>query len=121
MSELKKLQNLNVTKYGLLKFTKKIQNSDIILPLQIEENEFESNIDSAVETPVTQGEFNSLTSFTYNVGPQAFKNSTLLKKLNSNDRTGAAKEFERWNKGNGKVLNGLVRRRNAERKMFLGK
>ncbi|EBY2991617.1 lysozyme, partial [Salmonella enterica subsp. enterica serovar Typhimurium] len=45
--------------------------------------------------------------------------STLLRKLNSGDYAGAADEFLRWNKAGGKVLNGLTRRREAERALFL--
>ncbi len=46
--------------------------------------------------------------------------STLLRKLNAGDHAGAADEFPKWNRGGGKVLRGLVRRRAAERKLFLG-
>ena len=84
-------------------------------------NRFEYNIDKSVKIPLTQKEFDSLTSFTYNVGPTAFRNSTLLRKLNSKDRIGASNEFKRWNKANGKVLNGLTRRRSEEEKLFRGK
>ncbi len=89
--------------------------------LRSDVTKFESHLDSAITIPLTQNEFDSLTSFTYNVGPAALKKSTLLRKLNSNDRTGAANEFKRWNKGDGKVLNGLIRRRNDEAKLFRGK
>ena len=52
-------------------------------------------------------------------GVDALKNSTLLKKLNNKDYTGASNEFLKWNKANGKPLAGLTRRRNAERNLFL--
>jgi lysozyme len=58
-------------------------------------------------------------SFVYNVGAGNFAKSTLLKKLNNADYQGAANEFLRWNKAGGKVLNGLTRRRDAERSLFL--
>lgn len=61
----------------------------------------------------------ALTSFIYNVGVRAFERSTLLKKLNHKDYLGAADEFLRWDKDNGKVVAGLTRRRNAERELFL--
>jgi GH24 family phage-related lysozyme (muramidase) len=53
------------------------------------------------------------------VGLAALTNSTLLKKLRKGDVAGAADEFPRWNKAGGKVLNGLVKRRAAERELFL--
>lgn len=63
-------------------------------------------------------QFSALVSFAFNVGCGALKRSTLLRKLNNNDVSGAANEFSRWNKGGGKVLNGLTRRRTAERELF---
>ncbi|KRJ11905.1 lysozyme [Acinetobacter nosocomialis] len=60
-------------------------------------------------------------SLTYNIGSGAFKNSTLLKKLNKGDYQGAADQFLVWNKAGGKVMKGLVRRREAERALFLKK
>lgn len=60
-------------------------------------------------------------SFTYNCGGGALKTSTLLKKLNNKDYSGAANELLRWNKSNGKVLAGLAKRRAEERKLFLTK
>ena len=79
---------------------------------------FENGVNKAVFVPLTQNQFDALVSFTYNCGLGAFKNSTLRKKLNAKDYTGAAKEFLRWNKSNGRVLYGLKRRRNAEKALF---
>ncbi|HHP2614034.1 TPA: lysozyme, partial [Enterobacter roggenkampii] len=56
---------------------------------------------------------------TYNLGSRSLSTSTLLRKLNAGDYAGAADEFLRWNKAGGKVLNGLTRRREAERALFL--
>lgn len=67
-----------------------------------------------------QHERDALISFAYNVGLGAYGSSTLLKKLNQGDKRGAAKEFPRWVYASGQTLPGLVRRREAERKMFLG-
>jgi lysozyme len=80
---------------------------------------FERSVLSAVEVPLTQSQFDALVSFTYNVGKNAFRRSTLLRLLNSGDYEGAADQFLRWNKGGGRVLAGLTRRREAERKLFL--
>ena len=76
---------------------------------------------NTVKTPLSQNEFDALTSLAYNIGPNAFKNSTLVKNLNQGDKAGAAKEFERWNKTDGKVNKGLTNRRKAEKDLFLRK
>lgn len=76
-------------------------------------------VDELVKVAVTQNQFDALCSFSYNVGSYALEKSTLLRKLNAGDIHGAADEFPRWNKGGGKVLPGLVRRRDAERALFL--
>ena len=68
---------------------------------------------------LTQGQFDALVSFAYNVGSRALSTSTLLKKLNAGDIKGAADEFLRWNKSGGKVMPGLTNRRKAERALFL--
>ncbi|MDA3732398.1 lysozyme [Niameybacter massiliensis] len=70
-------------------------------------------------TKLNQNQYDALVSFTYNCGAGALQKSDLLKKLNKGDVLGAADEFLRWNKGGGKVLSGLVRRREAEKKLFL--
>lgn len=82
---------------------------------------FERAVDKFVKVPLTQNQYDALVSFTYNVGEGNFQSSTLLKKLNAKDYAGAAAQFNRWNRGGGKVLSGLVRRRAAERKLFEGK
>jgi len=71
-----------------------------------------------VAVHMTQGQNDAVVSFSFNVGLDQFADSTLLKKLNAGDYAGAANEFQRWNKGGGKVLPGLVKRREAERKLF---
>jgi lysozyme len=66
-----------------------------------------------------QNQFDALVSFVYNVGAGAFKTSTLLRKAKAcaNDPTIRA-EFAKWNKGGGKVLPGLVKRRAAEATLY---
>lgn len=81
---------------------------------------FERIVERAVRVPVTQGQFDALVSFTYNVGEGNFTKSTLLRKLNAGDTAGAAEQFSRWVHAGGKVLSGLVKRRAAERALFLG-
>lgn len=80
---------------------------------------FAKEVTKLVTVPLTENQFNALVSFTFNVGVDAFKNSTLLKKLNRKQYAGAAFEFTRWVKGGGKTLPGLVKRRNAEKALFL--
>lgn len=80
---------------------------------------YESDVYRLVKVGLTQGQFDALVSFTYNLGARSLSTSTLLRKLNAGDYTGAADEFLRWNKAGGKVLNGLTRRREAERALFL--
>lgn len=80
---------------------------------------YESDVSRLVKVGLTQGQFDALVSFTYNLGARSLSTSTLLRKLNGGDYAGAADEFLRWNKAGGKVLNGLTRRREAERALFL--
>lgn len=81
---------------------------------------FETAVSAIVRVELTQGQFDALVCFAYNVGVGAFQNSTLLKMLNARNYDGAAGQFKRWNKSGGKVMRGLVRRRAAEQCLFLG-
>lgn len=81
--------------------------------------ESEEAVDRYVAHPINQNQFDALVSFVFNLGAGAFKGSTLLKKLNAGAIDEAADEFLRWTRGGGKVMPGLVRRREAERKLFL--
>ena len=80
---------------------------------------YEKAVDSFCRDDINQNQFDALVSFAYNVGISALKNSTLLKKVNINpkDKT-ISNEFAKWNKGGGKVLKGLVLRRNDEAKLY---
>lgn len=78
----------------------------------------ESAVRSSVLVPLTQNQFDSLVSFTYNVGAGAFKASTLLRKLNAGDYAGASGQFGRWINASGQPLAALVTRRDAERQQF---
>ena len=79
----------------------------------------EREVNWRVRVPINQNQFDALVSFVFNVGGANFASSTLLKKLNGADYAGASAEFPRWNKQKGKVLGGLVRRRELERVLFL--
>lgn len=80
----------------------------------------ESTIARCVKVPLTQGEYDAYTSFAFNVGGSAFCSSTLVKKLNSGDYPGACAELKRWVYADGKVLPGLVERREREFQMCMG-
>ena len=68
---------------------------------------------------LTQNQFDALVSFVYNVGAGNFRSSTLLKRLKANPNDpDIANQFKRWVYGGGKVLPGLVRRRNEEAKLY---
>ena len=71
-----------------------------------------------VNVPLTQGQFDALASFTYNLGEGQVSKSTLLKLLNAQDYQGAANEFERWVYAGNTKVNGLIRRRQNERELF---
>lgn len=75
-------------------------------------------VQSNVAQPITQFQFDALVSLCFNIGTGAFIKSTLLRKLNAGDYEGALAQFARWNKGGGKVLKGLVKRREHEARIF---
>lgn len=79
----------------------------------------EFEVEEHVTVPLSQSQFDALVSFTYNCGGENLAHSTLLRLLNAGDYAGAAAQFPRWNKDNGKVLPGLVIRREKERHLFL--
>ena len=82
-------------------------------------SEYERAVSRYVTVPLTQNQFDALVDFAYNAGAQNLRTSTLLKRLNAGDYTGAADEFGKWVMGGGKRLSGLVKRRAAERALFL--
>jgi len=71
-----------------------------------------------IRTP-TGNQYGAMLSLAYNIGTGAFRKSTCLKRFNAGDMEGAAEALTWFNKAGGKVLNGLVRRRAAERVLFL--
>jgi lysozyme len=82
---------------------------------------FAQAVDRLVIVPITDNQRSALISFSYNVGIQALKESTLLRLLNDGKAEEAAEQFKRWNKAAGRVLVGLTARRAAERDLFLTK
>lgn len=80
---------------------------------------FELTVNSAIKRTMTQNQFDAMVSLAFNIGGPAFAGSTLVKKFNTGDVQGAADEFPKWRNSAGKVTPGLVKRRAAEREMFL--
>jgi len=105
---------------------RKVQMGDIITKeqaerwLQLVTSKDAAEIKNLVKVPLNNNELNSLISFVYNVGINAFKASSLLRLLNSGtDKKLVADQFDRWVYDNGVKVKGLIMRRNAEKKLFL--
>ncbi|HEJ7137394.1 TPA: lysozyme [Serratia marcescens] len=81
--------------------------------------QYEQGVNQLVKVKITQGQFDALVSFAYNLGLRSLSTSTLLKKLNAGQKQGAANEFGKWVNAGGVKLAGLVKRRAAERELFL--
>jgi len=75
-------------------------------------------VNRLVTAPLTQEEFDGLVDFTFNCGDSALAKSTLLRMLNAGDLKGAAEQMLLWNHAGGKVVAGLLRRRQAEQDLF---
>ena len=82
-------------------------------------HEAEQQVQEVVTAFLSDQQLGALTSFVFNLGIRQLKVSTLLKKLNQNDYKGAGDEFRKWIYSNGKILPGLVKRREMERMVFL--
>ena len=81
---------------------------------------FESEVNKLVTVTLNQFQFDALVCIVFNIGIQSFKDSTLLRKLNAGDYSGAGNEFLRWCRNDGKKMLGLYRRRMAEKLLFGG-
>ena len=103
----------------------KVKEGDVITQQQAEDyfnaivDDFAKKVDALIKSNVSENNFSALVSFAYNVGMGNLKKSTLLRKVNANpkDKTISA-EFRKWVRANGEVLKGLVRRRDAEAKLY---
>lgn len=81
---------------------------------------FEGALRKCVTVPLHQHEYDAAISFSYNVGATAFCNSTMVKKWNAGDYEGGCNELSKWVHVGGRRIQGLVNRREAERKLCLG-
>ena len=77
-------------------------------------------VNKAVTVAITQNQFDAMVDFSFNCGRENFLNSTLLRKVNLGDFTGAAQQFPLWVHAGGRVIPGLVNRRKAEAALFNG-
>jgi lysozyme len=87
--------------------------------MQHDLKKFEWAVNNAVNVPINQNQFDALVSLAYNIGPTAFKESTLVKRLNEKNYKAAADQFGLWVNARGKRLQGLVNRRKIEMELFL--
>jgi len=86
-----------------------------------EMDEYEGYINDYVTVDLDQNQFDSLVSWVFNLGPANLKASTMLKVLNNKEYEEVPNQMKRWNKAKGKVLEGLIRRREAEALLFQDK
>tara|TARA_Y100001938_G_scaffold148370_1_gene231874 strand:+ start:598 stop:1071 length:474 start_codon:yes stop_codon:yes gene_type:complete len=96
-----------------------LDHASYILKEEIEE-EYEPYIHKLVSVPLEQNQFDALVAWVFNLGPTNLQESTLLKVLNEGKYNEVPNQIRRWNKANGQVLDGLIRRREAEALMFAG-
>lgn len=87
--------------------------------VRAEVNKLWSRIESITKVNLNDNQMNALVDFAYNLGFGSLKNSTLMKYVNESKFEEAANQFPRWVYAGGKVLPGLVKRREAERQLFL--
>ncbi len=86
--------------------------------LRLDLAEASSIVNRRVNVPLNQNQFDALCCFVFSVGETQFISSTLLRKLNAADYTGAANEFPRWIYSGDEIMKGLIRRRSIEKKLF---
>ena len=91
-----------------------------LIRLQSSADQYAAAVKRCAPVPMYQREFDAAISFVYNVGPTAFCNSTMAKKFRSGDYAGACNELPKWVYVKGRRVQGLVNRREAERKLCLG-
>lgn len=76
-------------------------------------------VEEALTVDVSENEFAAMVCLAFNIGASAFRKSTLLRQVNEGRMAEAADQFLRWNRAGGRVMEGLTRRRTAERALFL--
>ena len=97
----------------------RITRADALDILQRDLAGFERAVSAAVRVALRPHEFDALVSLAFNIGGARFSSSSLVKRLNGGDRTGAADAFLSWTRAGGRILPGLQARRAQERRLFL--
>ncbi|WP_286902088.1 lysozyme [Vreelandella sedimenti] len=112
--------------YGSIRLNgRAVKHDDVVTEAQamnqmiLDLETFEHAVNEYVTVYLSQRQYKALVSFTYNVGQNAFRNSTLLKKLNKGNYKGAANELKKWVYAGAVRIPGLINRREAERALFL--
>jgi lysozyme len=100
-------------------FPDALSHPEALQLLQRDVDRFSDGVARLLTRPVTQPQFDAMVSLAFNIGLQAFRSSTLLRRFNDGDLAGAAEQFPRWRYAKGRELPGLVRRRADERALFL--
>lgn len=109
--------------FGTTEGVKRGQTIDPVKALQRKMNDvqkFEGAIKQCVRVPLHQHEYDAYLSLAYNIGPTAFCNSTLVRRLNQEQYDLACREILRWDKAGGKAVRGLTLRREAEYRQCMG-
>lgn len=107
--------------------TKNVKEGDTISKKDAEKlllkeiKEYENYLKKLIKVKINQNQFDALVSWVYNLGPNNLEKSTLLKILNNKEYKDVPYEIRKWNKVNGEISEGLIRRRNAESLLFEGK
>jgi lysozyme len=107
--------------------TEGVKQGDHITPPQAVQralqdvSKYEGAVKQCVHVPLHQYEYDAFISLSYNIGPTNFCGSTLVKKLNAQDYSGACAEILRWDRFHGKPLAGLTKRRQSEYARCMGR
>ena len=104
-----------------IKFHNGLTHQQVVDLLGGDLRRYEETVRNSVTVKLSQNQFDALVSFCFNIGQGAFKSSTLLKRVNAMQWDDVPHQFSRWNKAGGRVIKGLVNRRNKEIELWEGK
>jgi lysozyme len=116
----RKAAKANGTLICPIEWNRRLSDDEVDAILQADLQRFERGVLRYCPSGITQGRFDALVSFAFNVGLGTLQRSTLRQKHNRGDYDGAADEFLKYCKAAGKVLKGLENRRKDERAIYLG-
>jgi lysozyme len=103
-----------------VKYSAGLADHDITLLLLSDLAKFEKDVNRLVHVPLKQHEYDALVSFVFNIGSGAFTASTLRRMLNAGHHASVPAQMRRWVRDNGKVVPGLVNRREKEIQLWNG-